>query len=43
MRAKAQRRTLEAELSFLGQVFGFEPADTIEPVELVRREVPAGT
>jgi dipeptidyl aminopeptidase/acylaminoacyl peptidase len=31
----AQRRTLEAELSFLGQVFGFEPADAIEPVELV--------
>jgi dipeptidyl aminopeptidase/acylaminoacyl peptidase len=32
---KAQRRTLEAQLSFLGQVFGFEPADAIEPVELV--------
>jgi dipeptidyl aminopeptidase/acylaminoacyl peptidase len=31
----AQRRTLEAQLSFLGQVFGFEPADDIEPVELV--------
>jgi hypothetical protein len=24
-------------------VFGFEPADAIEPVELVRGEVPAGT
>jgi dipeptidyl aminopeptidase/acylaminoacyl peptidase len=37
----AQRRTLEAELSFLGQVFGFEPADAIEPVELVGGKVPA--
>ena len=32
----AQRRSLEAELSFLGQVFGFTPADRIEPIELVR-------
>ena len=39
----AQRRTLEAQLSFLGQVFGFEPADAIEPVELVRSTVRAGT
>ena len=31
----ALRRALEAELSFLGQVLGFEPADPIEPVELV--------
>jgi dipeptidyl aminopeptidase/acylaminoacyl peptidase len=30
----AIRRTLEARLSFLGAVFGFEPADDIEPVEL---------
>ena len=30
--AAAQRRSLEAELSFLGQVFGFEPADRIEPI-----------
>ena len=28
------RRTLEARLSFLGQVFGFEPADAFEPLEL---------
>ena len=28
----AQRRSLEAELSFLGQVFGFEPAGDLEPV-----------
>jgi dipeptidyl aminopeptidase/acylaminoacyl peptidase len=32
--AAAIRRSLEAELSFLAQVFGFEPADTIEPVTL---------
>ena len=32
--AYAIRRTLEARLSFLGQVFGFEPADEIEPVEM---------
>ena len=29
-------RSLEAELSFYAQVFGFEPADDIEPVEIVR-------
>ncbi|MFL5679410.1 MAG: prolyl oligopeptidase family serine peptidase [Chloroflexota bacterium] len=28
-------RSFEAELSFLGQVFGFEPADEIEPLEVV--------
>ena len=33
--APAIRRSLEAQLSFLGQVFGFEPAGAIEPVELV--------
>ena len=32
--AYAIRRTLEAQLSFLGQVFGFEPADAIEPLEM---------
>jgi dipeptidyl aminopeptidase/acylaminoacyl peptidase len=32
--ADAIRRTLEARLSFLGQVFGFEPFDEIEPVEM---------
>jgi dipeptidyl aminopeptidase/acylaminoacyl peptidase len=32
--AAAIRRSLEAELSFLGQVFGFEPADDSEPVEM---------
>ena len=32
--AHALRRTLEAQLSFLGQVFGFQPADAIEPLEI---------
>jgi dipeptidyl aminopeptidase/acylaminoacyl peptidase len=32
--APAMRRSLEAELSFLGQVFGFVPADRLEPVEM---------
>jgi dipeptidyl aminopeptidase/acylaminoacyl peptidase len=32
--AHAIRRTLEARLSFLGQVFGFEPADELEPLEI---------
>ncbi len=32
--AAAIRRSLEAQLSFLGQVFGFEPADELEPIEL---------
>jgi dipeptidyl aminopeptidase/acylaminoacyl peptidase len=27
-------RSFEAELSFYGQVFGFEPADAIEPIEV---------
>ena len=27
-------RSFEAELSFYGQVFGFTPADTIEPIEV---------
>lgn len=31
-------RSFEAELSFYGQVFGFEPADEFEPLELVRFE-----
>ena len=40
--ATAIRRSLEAQLSFLGQVFDFEPADSMEPVELVGGRVPAG-
>ena len=32
--AAAIRRTLEAELSFLGAVFGFTPADDLPPLEL---------
>jgi dipeptidyl aminopeptidase/acylaminoacyl peptidase len=34
-RADTIRRCLEAELSFYGQVFGFTPADEIEPIEVV--------
>lgn len=32
--ASSIRRSLEAELSFYGQVFGFEPADEIEPLRV---------
>ena len=32
--AVAIRRAIEAQLSFLGQVFGFVPADQLEPVEI---------
>ena len=32
--AVAIRRSLEAELSFLGQVFGFEPSDRLEPIHM---------
>ncbi|MBM4407368.1 MAG: S9 family peptidase [Chloroflexi bacterium] len=35
-RAENIIRSFEAELSFYGQVFGFTPADLIEPIELVR-------
>ena len=34
-RAENRRRCLEAELSFYAQVFGFTPADDLEPVEVV--------
>jgi len=34
-RAENRRRALEAELSFYAQVLGFEPADALEPVEVV--------
>ncbi|HST82546.1 MAG TPA: prolyl oligopeptidase family serine peptidase [Kineosporiaceae bacterium] len=33
-RAENIIRSLEAELSFYGQVFGFEPAGSVEPVEI---------
>ena len=36
-KAENIRRSYEAELSFYGQVFGFEPADPIEPLQLSRR------
>jgi dipeptidyl aminopeptidase/acylaminoacyl peptidase len=29
------RRSKEATLSFIGQLFGFEPADELEPLEVV--------
>ena len=35
-RAENIIRSFEAELSFYGQVFGFTPADEVEPVTLVR-------
>jgi dipeptidyl aminopeptidase/acylaminoacyl peptidase len=28
------RRALEATLSFVGRVFGFEPADQLDPIEI---------
>jgi dipeptidyl aminopeptidase/acylaminoacyl peptidase len=34
-------RSFQAELSFLGEVFGFEPADALPPLELVRPPKPA--
>ena len=36
--AKNQRRALEAELSFYAQVFGFELADDIAPLEIIGLE-----
>jgi len=33
-RAENIKRAMDAELYFYGQVFGFEPADSIEPVEI---------
>jgi dipeptidyl aminopeptidase/acylaminoacyl peptidase len=33
-RADSRRRLFAAELSFLGQVFGFTPADAIEPIAI---------
>jgi dipeptidyl aminopeptidase/acylaminoacyl peptidase len=33
-RSDSQRRALEAVLAFVGQVFGFEPADDVQPLEV---------
>ena len=33
-KAETIRRSLQAELYFYGKVFGFEPADDMEPVEI---------
>jgi hypothetical protein len=38
-RAENIVRSLEAELYFYGRVFGFEPADRIEPVEIANLRV----
>jgi dipeptidyl aminopeptidase/acylaminoacyl peptidase len=35
-RAETVRRVMDAQLSFYAQVLGFEPADEVEPVELLR-------
>ena len=37
-KAESVRRTAEAELYFYGRVLGFEPADDLEPVEIVHAE-----
>lgn len=33
-RAENTRRVLEGELYFLSRIFGFQPADDLEPVEI---------
>ncbi len=40
-KAESQRRALEAELGFYSRVFGFTPADPLEPVALDGRDAPA--
>ena len=37
-RAENQKRALDAELYFYGQVFGFTPADNIEPVDIMNAD-----
>ncbi len=37
-KAENIKRALEAHISFLGQVFGFEPADEIEPIAVENLE-----
>ena len=37
-RAETKRRMYEAELSFLGQIFGFEPADELESLHIENLE-----
>jgi len=37
-RAENQKRALDAELYFYGQVFGFTPADKIEPVDIMNAD-----
>jgi dipeptidyl aminopeptidase/acylaminoacyl peptidase len=33
-KAETMERCLESELSFFAQVFGFEPADDLDPVDI---------
>jgi dipeptidyl aminopeptidase/acylaminoacyl peptidase len=37
-RADSRRRALEADLAFMGQVFGFSPADELAPLEIENLE-----
>jgi dipeptidyl aminopeptidase/acylaminoacyl peptidase len=37
-RADSQRRAIEADLAFMGQVFGFEPADELPPLPIENLE-----
>jgi dipeptidyl aminopeptidase/acylaminoacyl peptidase len=37
-RADSQRRALQADLAFMGQVFGFAPADELPPLEIENLE-----
>ena len=39
-KAETVRRCLEAELSFYGRVFGFEPADDLPPLDIRNLEAP---
>ena len=41
-RAETIKRALEAELFFYGRVFGFEPAETVEPVRIENLPEPVG-
>jgi len=39
--AEARVRALEAELAFYGEVLGFQPADPVPAVEIIRNRLPA--
>jgi dipeptidyl aminopeptidase/acylaminoacyl peptidase len=40
-KAENTRRSLEAHFSFLAQVFGFEPSEELEPIEIENLEATA--